>query len=77
MTTVDSTSPHPLHALYLSQRHGEASTLPHRARLGRDGIIAGTPRTASHPAAATLLAGLGLTAAAVVARLLSKPLGGR
>ena len=71
---MDRTKLHPLHALYLGQGHGEAGTLPLRARLAREGVVAGHGSPATGHGAATLRAGLGLAAAALaVAHLVGKP----
>ena len=64
---------HPLHALYLGRTHGEAATLPLRARLARaradepDGAV-------PVPAAALALV---VAAVAVVNRLVGRLAGGR
>ena len=77
MDTTDTAKHHPLHALYLGRSHGEAGTLPLRARLARNRGAANPFPLATGQVAATLLAGLGLAAAALAAvRLVGKLTGG-
>jgi hypothetical protein len=69
MDTTRTTERHPLHALYLGQRHGEVATLDQRAQLARARATAGIGRAAPEPA--VVFAGLGLAAAAA-AHLVAK-----
>ena len=77
MNTPTTTNRHPLHALYLGWTHGEASTLPRRARLAQGRTAAASLPAATDGGSTTLLAGLGLAAAVAVARLVSKLIDGR
>ena len=75
---TETTTRHPLHALYLGRSHGEVGTLGHRARLAREGAGAGQGPEQADRGAGTLLAGLGLAAARVsAAHLAGKSTGGR
>jgi hypothetical protein len=78
MAMTDTTTLHPLHALYLGRSHGEVGTLGLRARLAREGAVAGQGPATVARGAGPLLAGLGLAAARVsAAHLAGKSTGGR
>ena len=74
---TETTTRHPLHALYLGRSHGEAGTIGLRARLARKEAAAGDGAATSDRAAA-LPTGLGLAAATVAAaRVVGKMTGSR
>jgi len=63
---MDTTTLHPLHALYLRQHHGEVATLARRAQLAQaPATAAPEPAPADHAAALIIGLGLAVTAAAV------------
>ncbi len=77
MDTTNTTKLHPLHALYVGQSHGEATTLTFRVQLVREGVPAANgPATTDHRAAG-LAAGLGLAIALAAAHLDGNPNGER